>query len=99
MVSASDFFAVQKNIEYRKVWDKLVISIDVVDDNNNVKSESVVEQVLRWITAFPVSLFVYFNYLLIIYFIFKLLKVKQINKLLNKYLYSQLLFMFVIFLI
>ena len=70
MVSASDFFAVQKNIEYRKVWDKLVISIDVVDDNNNVKSESVVEQVLRWITAFPVCFFVCFNYLLLFLFLY-----------------------------
>ena len=49
-ICANDFFTVQTDLNYRKVWDKLVIKIDVVDQNKETK-----EEVLRWITAYPVS--------------------------------------------
>ena len=50
-VSSLDFYAVQKNHEYRKEWDKLVIDIKVIERN-----EAKNEEVWQWISSFPVSL-------------------------------------------
>ncbi|CAK8689573.1 stAR-related lipid transfer protein 7, mitochondrial-like [Clavelina lepadiformis] len=47
-VSARQFFFVQTDLEYRRKWDKLVIDISVVDENQTTG-----EEVLRWISYFP----------------------------------------------
>jgi len=47
-VSSLDFYAVQKNHEYRKEWDNLVIDIKVIDRNEDKN-----EEVWQWISSFP----------------------------------------------
>ena len=49
-ISARDFYDVQNDLEYRKKWDELVLELEIVDDNTKTN-----EQVLRWVTAYPVG--------------------------------------------
>ena len=48
-ITAKQFYTVQTDLEYRRKWDELVIDISVVDENASTN-----EQVLRWISYFPV---------------------------------------------
>ena len=49
-ISARQFFAVQTDLEYRRKWDDLVVNINIIDENKQTD-----EQVLRWISYFPVN--------------------------------------------
>lgn len=51
-VSAEDFLRVQTDIEYRKIWDKTAVALEIVDTDpqNNTKSH-----VIYWEMLWPVS--------------------------------------------
>jgi hypothetical protein len=49
---ARAFFNAQVDLEFRKQWDKLVISLDVVDREKETESE-----VVQWITHFPYPMY------------------------------------------
>lgn len=51
-IPARAFFDVQLNIEYRKKWDKLVISLDVVDRHEKTGSE-----IIHWVMHYPFPMY------------------------------------------
>ncbi|XP_076367592.1 stAR-related lipid transfer protein 7, mitochondrial-like [Tachypleus tridentatus] len=51
-ISARAFFNVQLDVEYRKTWDKLVIKLDVIDQNKEDGSE-----VVHWVMHYPYPLY------------------------------------------
>jgi len=51
-ITPTAFFIAQMDLEYRKQWDRLVISLDVIDSERNSGSE-----VVRWVTHFPYPMY------------------------------------------
>ncbi|XP_022080768.1 stAR-related lipid transfer protein 7, mitochondrial-like isoform X3 [Acanthaster planci] len=51
-ISAKSFFQVQLDLEYRQVWDKYAIKLDVVDRDNETGSE-----VIHWVTHYPFPMY------------------------------------------
>lgn len=51
-VTAEDFFFVQTDVEYRKVWDSSALTLDIVDTDQATGSNS---NVLYWELLWPVS--------------------------------------------
>lgn len=50
-VSAEDFLHVQTDMEYRKLWDKTAIALDVIDADPMHKHKS---QIIYWEMLWPV---------------------------------------------
>ncbi|XP_077992298.1 stAR-related lipid transfer protein 7, mitochondrial-like [Glandiceps talaboti] len=51
-ITAKDFFLVQLDVEYRKVWDKLVIKLDVIDKDEDSDCE-----VVHWVMHYPFPMY------------------------------------------
>ncbi|XP_029644939.1 stAR-related lipid transfer protein 7, mitochondrial [Octopus sinensis] len=51
-IPASAFFVIQVDLNYRKIWDKLVIKLDIVDRDEESGSE-----IVHWITHFPYPMY------------------------------------------
>jgi len=51
-ISSAAFFIAQMDLQYRKEWDDLVISLDVVDRDARTGSE-----IVRWVTHFPYPMY------------------------------------------
>ena len=51
-ITPLDFFQTQLDLEYRKKWDHLVISLDTIEKHNPTNTE-----LIRWIMYFPYPLF------------------------------------------
>jgi len=51
-ITPTAFFIAQMDLEYRKQWDRLVISLDVIDVERQSGSE-----VVRWVTHFPYPMY------------------------------------------
>ena len=62
-IPARTFFRVQMDTEFRKKWDKLVITLDVIEkesvipDKNRNDSEDSGNEVLHWVMRYPVMTF------------------------------------------
>lgn len=77
-ISAYSFYSVQKDLDYRKKWDKLVIKLDVVDvESTKPKTVSkrhrlydTGNELIHWIMKYPVSFFLFcvFCFSVIIFF-------------------------------
>ena len=52
-IPAKAFYNAQIDTEYRKVWDELVIKLDIVDRN-----EETGDEVVQWVMEFPVCSFI-----------------------------------------
>lgn len=50
LISTINKYIFQLDLEYRKKWDSMVVSLDVVESDEDSGSE-----VVRWISKFPVS--------------------------------------------
>lgn len=66
-ISAYSFYCVQKDLNYRKEWDKLVIKLDIINVEKkkrhfrrNVYDSG--NELIHWIMKYPV--FFLFNYLI-----------------------------------
>jgi len=51
-ITPAAFFVAQMDLDYRKQWDNLVVSLDVIDVQKQTGSE-----VVRWITHFPYPMY------------------------------------------
>lgn len=60
-ISAQEFFTVQKDLEYRKTWDYLLIKLEVLEQEKKVfcPEDNVIDygnEIIHWIMHYPVSL-------------------------------------------
>lgn len=58
-VSAEEFLHVQTDTEYRKIWDKTAISLNIIDTDPVHRNKS---HIIYWEMQWPVIIYYYYYY-------------------------------------